>query len=316
MPLPRPPSTPTGAGFLLVVTSFVASLALWAPDVHSASGFLDRLSREVRGGTVESIRAMVPQAAVTSATDRFCGSTPDAWCRNLTDSVVGSFSEEFVARMTREDLEQASEARERAIRTGEPQVWENPESGARGEVQSMPAEPRPPAATAVTVEETVELTAPILDAVGEPYRVRVDVASILSGPGAQYTPVAELRQGDRINAIARVQQTDWYLVGEGPIGKGYLDGVAIEPVPVAESVRAAAPPAAQKPVQKPVQKPAPKKAAKQPDPGPPAAAGTRQVEVAMAAECYTTTQRVTLADGTSEEASVTSCRTPNGWVQV
>lgn len=313
MPLfSRPALTPVGIPLVLVI----ASLPLLTPDVHAASGFLERLSREVSGGAIESIRAIVPQAAVITATDRFCGSAAEAWCRNLTGTVVGSFSEEFVARMTREDLEQASEARERAIRTGEPQVWENPESGARGEVQATPAEPRPPAATPVTVEDPVELTAPILDAVGEPYRVRVAAAQILSGPGVQYAPLAELRQGDRINAIARVQQTDWYLVGEGPIGKGYLDGLAIEPMPVAESVRAAAPPAAEKPVQKPAAKPAPKQSAKQPDPGPATVAGTRQVEVAMAAECYTTTQRVTLADGTSEEASVTSCRTPNGWVQV
>ena len=43
---------------------------------------------------------------------------------------------------------------------------------------------------------------------------------------------------------------------------------------------------------------------------------TKEVQVTMASECYTTTQRVTLKDGTSEEAKVTSCRTPNGWAQV
>ncbi len=36
----------------------------------------------------------------------------------------------------------------------------------------------------------------------------------------------------------------------------------------------------------------------------------------MASECYTTTQTVTLADGSSEKAKVTSCRTPNGWTTV
>jgi hypothetical protein len=36
----------------------------------------------------------------------------------------------------------------------------------------------------------------------------------------------------------------------------------------------------------------------------------------MTAECYTTSQSVSLADGTTEEATVTSCRTPDGWVQV
>jgi hypothetical protein len=42
----------------------------------------------------------------------------------------------------------------------------------------------------------------------------------------------------------------------------------------------------------------------------------KEIQVTMASDCYTTTQRVTLKDGTSEEAKVTSCRTPNGWAQV
>lgn len=41
-----------------------------------------------------------------------------------------------------------------------------------------------------------------------------------------------------------------------------------------------------------------------------------QVQVEMASECFTTTQSVTLADGTSEEARFTSCRTPDSWAQV
>jgi hypothetical protein len=72
------------------------------------------------------------------------------------------------------------------------------------------------------------------------------------------------------------------------VGKGYVSGDLIAPAPV------------------------------QLDDSPPPEqeAASREVEVAVAAECYTTTQSVTLADGTSENATVTSCRTPTGWVQV
>lgn len=293
-------------------------IVLASPSGHPASGFFDRVMRDAGGSTVEAIKAMVPQAAATGATEKFCGAGGDVWCRNLATSVVGSFSTEFVDRLTREDLQKASEAREQSIRTGERQVWENPATGASGSVESAPAEPRPPAPVAVTVAQNVELTAPILDAVGEPYRVRAASAAVLSGPGPSYATVMELAQGSQINAIARVQQTNWYLVGEGPVGKGYLDGSLIEPAPIAPA------PASPAPARATAAAPEQVKAAPPPQATPTAAAAeqpaaegnTRQVEVAMAAECYTTTQRVSLADGTTEEAVVTSCRTPDGWMQV
>jgi hypothetical protein len=283
----------TVAGSVLVVVVAVPG---------HAAGFLDRIKREVGGDAVQVIRTVVPAAATTSATDKLCGEAGEAWCRNLTQSVVGSFSAEFVERMTREDLQKVSEAREQSIRTGEPQVWENPDSGARGIAESFPVEPRPPATEPITVEERVDMTAPILDAVGEPYLVRVDSASIMSGPGSTYAAVVEIARGARVNAIARVQQTNWFLVGDGPIGRGYLDGDLIEPAPIVQAQPKSPPPQA---------KPAAARAAKS-EP----AAKTKQVDVTVAAECYTTTQSITLADGTNEQASVTSCRTPNGWVQV
>lgn len=284
---------------VVVVGSMLVALVAFPGH---AAGFLDRIAREVGGDAAKVIRTVVPAAATTSAADKLCGDAGEAWCRNLTESVVGSFSAEFVERMTREDLQKVSEAREQSIRTSEPQVWENPDSGARGIAESVPAEPRPPATVPITVEERVDMTAPILDAVGEPYLVRVDSASILSGPGSAYVAVAELLRGERVNAIARVQQTNWFLVGDGPIGKGYLDGDMIEPAPIAQAPPKSSPPPARK---------APAKKAKT-EP----AAKTKQVDVTVAAECYTTTQSITLADGTNEKASVTSCRTPNGWVQV
>ncbi|MGH8494756.1 MAG: SH3 domain-containing protein [Gammaproteobacteria bacterium] len=244
----------------------------------------------VSSGTMSGVSAAASQAAMLGAADEVCGETGTPWCRNLTGTVAASFTAEFIERMTREDLEKAAEARKKSIETGEPQVWENPESGASGKVETKPAPAKPPEPTPIKVEEPVEMTAPIMDAVGEPYVVTAaSGVNVRRGPGTQFPVVMKMASGERFNAIAKLQEDNWYLVGKGTVGKGYASGDLIGSAPVElEETK--------------------------PEPEP--AAATKEVQVAMAAECYTTTQSVTLGDGTTEEATVTSCRTPDGWVQV
>lgn len=257
----------------------------------------DGAVNEVTGGKVGSsdmnaVSAAASQAAMLGAADKVCGETGTPWCRNLTGTVAASFTAEFIERMTAEDLEKAAEARKKSIETGEPQEWENPESGASGKVETKPAPPKPPEPTPIEVEEPVEMTAPIMDAVGEPYMVTASSGvNVRRGPGTEFPVVMKMASGERFNAIAKLQDANWYLVGKGTVGKGYASGDLIASAPVE------------------LDEP-------EPEPEPEPATDTREVEVAMAAECYTTNQSVTLADGTTEEAAVTSCRTPDGWVQV
>jgi uncharacterized protein YgiM (DUF1202 family) len=258
----------------------------------ASAGWLDKLKREVKDSAMNEVRYKVPQAGMISAGNMVCGTGGDALCRNLTGVLVASFTEEFIERMTRKDLEKAAEARDQSIKTGEPQVWSNPDSGASGTVESKPAESLPPVPTPIEVEETVEVSAPIMNAVGETYVVKAsEGAEVHRGPGAGFPTVMTMPAGERFNAIAKLQEDNWYLAGQGSVGKGYVDGDLIESAPVM--------------LEEPAPVPAPK-----------AVAETREVEVAMTAECYTTSQSVSLADGTTEEATVTSCRTPDGWVQV
>jgi uncharacterized protein YgiM (DUF1202 family) len=240
-------------------------------------------------GSVGAVTGRAAQAANLEAADGVCGEGGSIFCRNLTGTLAASFTAEFIEQMTREDLQKAAEARKKSIETGEPQVWENPESGASGRVETKAATSRPPEPTQIRVEEPVEMTAPIMDAVGEPYVVMASGgANVRRGPGTGFPVATKMASGERFNAIARLQDANWYLVGKGSVGKGYVSGDLIAPAPV------------------------------QLDDSPPPEqeAASREVEVAVAAECYTTTQSVTLADGTSENATVTSCRTPTGWVQV
>ena len=283
-----------GAGILVC-------LVLAGCETTDGGGFLgdvgrrvltDEAGRRVTGGAADDVAATASQVAMLGATSKVCGDGGSVLCRNLTSTLAASFTAEFIERMTREDLEKAAEARNRSIETGEKQVWENPESGASGTVETKPAPPKPPAPTPVKVEESVEVSAPIMDAVGEPYIVTAsNGVNVRQGPGTNYQIVMKMPEGERFNAIAKLQDDNWFLVGQGSVGKGYAHGDAIGSAPVA------------------LEEP-------EPEPAPVPDEEIKEVKVAMAAECYTTRQSVSLADGTTEEATVTSCRTPDGWVQV
>ncbi len=253
---------------------------------------------EVGSGVTNTVMQRTIGAAATSvpvanATRELCGSDQWGLCHNATATMLAGFSDQFIKRMSQEDVRQATDARDQSLRDGQPQVWRNSQSGASGTVETKPAASIPPKPTPVTVQQDrVDVAKlPLMDAVGEPYQVVSSKgANVRGGPGTTYSIVESLRPKEALTAIAKVRGADWFMVGRGNVGIGYVLGSLIGPRNFAAPVSVPASASAPVPVQ--------------------------QVEVTMASDCYTTTQRVTLKDGTSEEAKVTSCRTPNGWAQV
>lgn len=241
----------------------------------------------------QSVGVIAASPAVASATQNLCGN--DAWgiCHNMTAQVLFGFSEEFIKKMTQEDVRQAATAREEAIATGETQTWSNAQSGASGTVTSTPAPPKPAAPVEIKAVPGSIGTPPEMIAVGERYVVKGDTGvNVRGGPGTSYAVVASLAAKEQIMAIGKTTAGDWYMVGRGDVAIGY---VAASLIQKAAAVIAAAPTQA-----------AP----------PPPPANAEPAKVVMSAECFTTTQTVKLADGSSQQAEVTSCRTPNGWAQV
>ena len=243
----------------------------------------------------QGMGSIASSATVTSATQGICGNDLWGMCHNMTASVLSGFTDEFVKRMTQEDVQQATAAREQAIRTGQAQSWQNPQTGASGFVQTEPTTPRPPTPTPVKVRKDRVGTPPEMDAVGEMYVViGARGANVRGGPATSFAVVESLPNGEQIRAIGKVRTSDWYMIGRGDVAMGYVAGSLIQRADALVPVATPSPPA----------------------PSAQEAAQVEEVQVVMAAECYTTNQRVTLGDGTSEEATVTSCRTPNGWAQV
>jgi Bacterial SH3 domain len=273
----------------------IAAAALLSGCDTTGGGVFGSVMGQVGNGAANNVLqrtvgAVATSVPVTNMTRELCGSDQWGLCHNATATILAGFSDEFIKRMTEEDVRQATDARDKSLRDGQPQVWSNPASGASGTVATKPAQTIPAKPTPVTVQSgRVDVTAlPAMDAVGEPYQVvSAKGANVRDGPGVGYSIVETLKPKDAVTAIAKVRDQDWYMIGRGNVGIGYVFASLVGPRNFAAQV---APVDAAVPVQ--------------------------QVEVDMASECYTTTQRVTLKDGTSEEAQVTSCRTPSGWAQV
>lgn len=140
------------------------------------------------------------------------------------------FTESFIERLTQSDVQKMEEARRISIGSGEPEEWENPEAGASGTVTSVAAQRRPPPPTPVKVKKDQLESLPIMDAVDEPYVVTsAGGANVRGGPGINYAVVDRLGGGERITAIGKIRDDDWYVVGRGNVGIGYVFSELLEP---------------------------------------------------------------------------------------
>lgn len=250
------------------------------------------------GDAVNTAAATASVEMVRNTADSVCSPGNDM-CRRMTMTTMAGFTDTFIEQLSQSDVRRINEAREESIRSGEVEEWSNPETGTSGRVRSEPAEPRPPQPTPVKVKRDRLESLPMMDAVGAPYVVNASGGvNVRGGPGTGYAVVDRLEDAERITAIGKVREQAWYLVGRGEVGIGYVFAELVEPW--------SAPP--DEPAEEPAEAQASEEPADETD--------VDQVQVEMASECFTTTQSVTLADGTSEEARITSCRTPDGWAQV
>jgi uncharacterized protein YraI len=272
---------------LIILLGLLASC-----ETTGTGGVMESVLGQVMGDAARTTMGRMTSTAAVTTARGLCGNGSWGMCESVTATMVTGFSAEFAKRMTQDDVRRAADARDESIRTGNSMSWANPDTGAKGTVETQKAEPRPPTPTEVKVQKNRVATdaLPVMDAVGETYVVTGSRgANVRGGPGTSYPVVESLPNQSQINAIARVRDQDWFMVGRGQVGIGYVAGSLIGPVPKQTAVAAPAPPPPEE---------------------------VEEVKVTIAAECYTTKQKVTLGDGTSEEASVTSCRTPNGWAQV
>ena len=117
------------------ISGFVAAIAFLTSGCDTTGGgmigsVMGQVGGSVAGDVMQrTAGAVATSAPISKATRELCGS--DGWnvCHNATAVMLAGFTDEFIKRMSQEDVRQASEARDRSVRERKPQTWKNPESG-------------------------------------------------------------------------------------------------------------------------------------------------------------------------------------------
>jgi surface antigen len=241
---------------------------------------LDQLSQEQLGSGIGALAGGVAGALVGTQ----FGSTTGQLVATLVGTVAGAWvGNRIGAYLDEQDRQRAAEATQQATVTGQPQVWQNPDSGVSGRAEVVKTKTTQQNVAVPVLKDRVQQVPP-LELIGEPYRATTS-GNVRGGPGADYTTVGRLNKGETVTVAGKVKGQPWYMISQGGAGSGFVSASLLTRAPSAV-------------------------AAKEPE-APSGAVEKRTVEAERT--CRTVKQTVTLADKSTREEEVTACQGPNGW---
>lgn len=119
---------------------------------------------------------------------------------------------EVGSRMQESDRNGLAQSTARAIETGQPQAWSNPDTGVRTEVQVRDAYAEP---------ETRTYQAPPLEMINRYYVATTD-SHVRAGPGTNHPIVGLVMANESIPVVGRVVDENWYMVSRDGRGHGFV----------------------------------------------------------------------------------------------
>jgi surface antigen len=181
------------------------------------------------------------------------------------------------------DRQKLAEATQHTAVTGQPEKWHNPDTGVTVQTKVASTTTKTEPVTVPVLKDRVQEVPP-LELIGMPYQAKGST-NVRGGPGTDYKVVGALHQGQAIPVVGKVKGRDWFMVGEGGAGSGFVSTSLLEPLP-----SGAAPPPPQAP------------------------AGAVETKTVRAERvCRTVEQVVIDAHGKETTERVTACQGPNGW---
>lgn len=136
-------------------------------------------------------------------------------------------------KLQRDDQSRMAQATDQALAYGQPQSWDNPDTGASGRVSVVangygPAPYQPvdlnglQLANGVQLASAYEPTAPQYSVTASTY--------VRAAPTTRSGVTGRLRRGERVQALGRVRGRSWVLVGQNGLGVGYVPTTVARPV--------------------------------------------------------------------------------------
>ncbi len=142
-------------------------------------------------------------------------------------------------RMQRSDQQKAQFAAQNALDRGGSQSWNNPQTGASGNVRvistsnGQASNPAPTSMNGMRFAAGVEPVSNYVAASGR-YKPAKTV-NLRGGPSTAAPIVGKLRPGETIDAVARVSGGDWILAGRDGVAIGYVAQSVVRPVTAGRS---------------------------------------------------------------------------------
>lgn len=195
----------------------------------------------------------------------------------------GLIGREIARHLSQSGQQRMVEANQRALETGQTQVWEDPETGARGETEVSQRSTRQQQVSVSVKRDRVDEIPPI-DLIGATY-VTSTSSNVRGGPGTDYRSVASLSSGQRVQVVGKVQGSDWYLISEDGAANGFVSTRLLTPAPVQQQA-----------------------------PVTPAASGGDVMTVQASQACTVNTTRVTQPNGEVVQDKIRICQGPDGYV--
>lgn len=197
--------------------------------------------------------------------------------------VGGLIGREIARHLSQSGQQRMAAANQRAMETGQDQVWEDPETGARGETEVSQRSTRQQQVAVNVKRDRVDEIPPI-DLIGATY-VASTGSNVRGGPGTDYRSVGSLSSGQRVQVVGKVQGSDWYLISEDGAANGFVSASLLRPVPAEQQAPAA-----------------------------PVSGGGDMMMVEASQTCNVNTTRVTQPDGEVVEDRIRICQGPDGYV--
>lgn len=198
-------------------------------------------------------------------------------------TIAGALIGREIARhLSRSGQQEMVDANQRALETGQPQSWEDPETGARGQTEvTQRSTQRREVPVSVKRDRVDEM--PPIDLIGSSYRATAS-SNVRGGPSTEYRSVGSLAAGQSVHVVGKVEGRDWYLIAEEGAADGFVATRLLTPAP------------------------------QQPQ-SPPATGGEGEVMLVQAERtCSVNTTRVTEPDGSVAEDRIRICEGPDGYV--
>lgn len=211
------------------VTLAIAALALAAPVPAAAQGNplssifgCDAGGNKQAGGAVIGGLVGGVVGSNLAKNERTLGAVLGAAAGAATGSYIG-------CRMQRTDQAKAQAAAEAALNRGGSQSWNNPQTGASGNVKvvstSSSGGGEPVSLSGLRFASGVE-PAGSYEAAGGRYTAP-KTANIRGTPSTSGAVVGKLSPGQSFDALARVSGTPWLLAGRDGVGVGYVSDTVV-----------------------------------------------------------------------------------------